>query len=62
MVVRESPGEEGGVGFCVDQRQAHVAIGTVVGFCAEVHKNAGVAKGNMQGGPDIEPCQSCRKG
>lgn len=58
----ESPGENGGVGFHVDQREAHTADGAAVGFCAEVHKYTGVAKGNMEGRPDIEPCKSYRKG
>lgn len=58
LVVGESPGEKGGVGFRVDQREARAADGTAVGFCAEVHKYTGVAKGNVEGGPDIEPCKS----
>lgn len=62
LVVRKSPGQEGGVGFRVDQREAYVADGADVGCCAEVHKYTGVAKGNVERGPDIEPCKSYRKG
>lgn len=58
LVIGENPGEKGGVGFRVDQREARVADGAAVGFCAEVHKYTGVAKGNMEGGPDIEACKS----
>lgn len=60
--VWDGPGQKGGVGFRVDQRQAQMAGGGGgVGFCAEVHKYTGVAKGNVEGGPDIEPCKSCGK-
>lgn len=62
LVVRESPGQKGGVGFHVDQRQACVADGADIGFCAEVHKYTGIAKSNVEGGPDTEPCKSYRKG
>lgn len=58
LVVRESPGQKGGVGFRVDQREACVADSAAVGFCDEIHKHTAVAKGNMEGGPDIEPCKS----
>lgn len=58
LVVGESPGQKGGVGFHVDQRKAHTADGAAVGCCAEVHKYTGIAKGNVEGGPDIEPCKS----
>lgn len=34
----------------------------VVDFCAEVHEDTGVAKGNVEGGPDVEPCQSFDRG
>ncbi len=55
LVVGESPGQKGGVGFRVDQREAHAADGAAVGFCVEVHKYTGVAKGDVEGGPDTEP-------
>lgn len=47
LVVRENPGQKGGVGFHVDQRQACVADGADIGFCAEVHKYTGIAKSNV---------------
>ncbi len=58
LVVGESPGQKGGVGFRVDQREARAADGAAVGLCAEVHKYTGVAKGNVEGRPHIEPCKS----
>lgn len=62
LVVGESPGQKGGVGFRVDQREARAADGAAVGFRAEVHKYTGVAKGNVERRPHIEPCESYRKG
>lgn len=62
LVVREGPGQKGGVGFHVDQRQACVADGADIRFFAEVHKYTSIAKGNVVGGPDTEPCKSYRKG
>lgn len=60
-LVGKSPGQKGGVSFRVDQREARATDGAAVGFCPEVHKHTGVAKGNVEGGPDIEPCKSYRK-
>lgn len=47
LVAGECPGQKGGVGFYVDQREAPAADGAVVGFYAEVHKYTGVAKGDV---------------
>lgn len=58
LVVGEILGLKGDVSFHVDQREACATDGAAVGFCAEVHKYTGIAKGNMEGGPDSEPCKS----
>ena len=61
LVAGESPDQKGGVGVRVDQREARAADDAAIGFCAEVHKYTGVAQGNVEGGPDTEPCKSYRK-
>lgn len=61
LVAGKSPGLKGGVSFSVDQRKACAADGAAVGFCAEVHKHTRAAEGNVEGGPDTEPCKSCGK-
>lgn len=59
LVVGQSPCQYGGISFHVDQRKA--SDGAAVGFCAVIHKYTGIAKGNVEGGPDTEPCKSCKK-
>lgn len=61
MVDRKSPGLKGGVGVGVDQREARATDDSAIGRWVEVHKYACAAQGNVEGGPDTEPCESCRK-
>lgn len=61
MVVGESPGQNGGVSFHVDQRESCAADGAAVGVCAVVNKYTGVAEGIMEGGPYIKHCKGYRK-
>lgn len=61
LVVRESPGQDGGVRFHVDQRESCAAGGADVGIGAVFHKYTGVAECIMEGGPYIEPCKSYGK-
>lgn len=61
MVDRKSPGLKGGVRVGVDQREARATDAAAIGRRAEVHKHACAAEGNVKGGPDTEPCESCRK-
>lgn len=61
MVDRKSPGLKGGVGVGVDQREARATDDGAIGRWVEVHKYACAAQGNVKGGPDTEPCESCRK-
>lgn len=58
----KSPGLKGGVCVGVDQRQARAMhdAASIIRW-AEVHKHACAAQGNMEGGPDTEPCESCRE-
>lgn len=62
LVVGEGSGKKGSVGFHVNQREGGVASGTTVGFGAEVHKHTGVAKGDMEGGPKVEPRHRYKRG
>lgn len=61
MVDGKSPGLKGGVGVGVDQREARAMDGGAIGRRAEVHKHACAAQSDVEGGPDTEPSESCRK-
>lgn len=61
LVGGKSPGLKGGVGVGVHQREARATDSGAIRRRAEVHKHACAAQGNVEGGPDTEPSQSCRK-